>query len=96
MKKIISLLITAAMLLALGATLASCAHECTFSDEWSKDATAHWHVCENEKCEEIADKADHNHALQTDATDVNQRTEYGLIHMMLLHTACKPARKQGN
>jgi hypothetical protein len=59
MKKIISLLITAAMLLALGATLASCAHECTFSDEWSKDANAHWHVCENEKCEEIADKADH-------------------------------------
>ena len=59
MKKFISLLITAAMLLTLGATLASCGHECTFSDEWSKDANSHWHVCEGKKCEEVADKADH-------------------------------------
>jgi len=40
-------------------TLASCAHECVFVDEWSSDDTSHWHACEKEKCEEVADKADH-------------------------------------
>ncbi len=39
--------------------LASCAHECVFVSEWSSDDTSHWHACEKEKCEEIADKADH-------------------------------------
>jgi hypothetical protein len=59
MKKIISILITAAMLLALGATLASCAHKCEFSDDWSSDDDYHWHACEDESCVEVADKAEH-------------------------------------
>ena len=59
MKKIISILLTAAMLLALGATLASCGHECEFSDEWSNDEESHWHACEGKKCEEVEDKDDH-------------------------------------
>ena len=30
-----------------------------FSEEWSKDESSHWHVCIDEKCDEIADLADH-------------------------------------
>lgn len=59
MKKLLSVLLTACLLFTLGATLVSCMHECEFSTEWSKDATSHWHACTGEKCEEIADKADH-------------------------------------
>lgn len=58
MKKLLSVLFVVC-LLATTVTLASCGHECEFSTEWSKDATAHWHACTGEKCEEIADKADH-------------------------------------
>ena len=43
----------------MSATLASCSHKCAFSTAWSNDAESHWHVCTNEDCEEIADKADH-------------------------------------
>ena len=59
MKKILSILLAAAMLLALCATLASCGHKCEFSDDWSSDDDYHWHACEDESCVEIADKEEH-------------------------------------
>lgn len=59
MKKVLSILLAAAMLLALCATLASCGHKCEFSDDWSSDADYHWHDCTDESCVEIADKAEH-------------------------------------
>ena len=60
MKKILSVLLAAAMLLALCATLASCGHKCEFSDDWSSDDDYHWHACEDESCVEIADKEEHD------------------------------------
>ena len=59
MKKLMSLLLTAALLLSGLALLASCAHTCTFATAWSSDANDHWHACENKKCTEVADKAAH-------------------------------------
>ncbi|MBQ8448927.1 MAG: hypothetical protein IJX27_08385 [Clostridia bacterium] len=60
MKKFLSALLASALLLLLGVMLASCAHECEFSEDWSKDESSHWHACEvSEKCEEITDKAEH-------------------------------------
>ncbi|MBQ3489347.1 MAG: hypothetical protein IJA86_02010 [Clostridia bacterium] len=59
MKKFLSVFLSLCLLFALAVTLSSCAHECEFSSEWSKDATSHWHACTDEKCTEVADKADH-------------------------------------
>lgn len=60
MKKILSAITALCLLLSLVATLTSCAHECEFSTEWSKDETSHWHVCtKDDECIEISDKADH-------------------------------------
>ena len=49
-----------AFLFALvGLVLASCNHEHTFSEEWSKDATHHWHAATCEHVNEVMDKAEH-------------------------------------
>ena len=40
--------------------MTACGHKHTAVTEWSNDATYHWHVCENSKCKEILDKAEHS------------------------------------
>ncbi|MBQ7924130.1 MAG: hypothetical protein IJ329_02365 [Clostridia bacterium] len=35
-------------------------HTCSFEGVWSKDATYHFHKCEDDTCDETADKATHN------------------------------------
>lgn len=71
MKKIITLLLSVCMLVAV---LASCeaAHTHTFKTDWEKDATHHWHVCEGEECTEIADKAEHTWGTPT-VTEAKER-----------------------
>lgn len=69
MKKILSIVLTFALLFGTCLTLSSCSvpdfvndliHiECEFSEEWSGDETHHWHKCTSERCDEIADKAEH-------------------------------------
>ncbi len=59
MKSYISLLLAACILLASIFTLTSCLHKCEFSDEWTSDGISHWHVCTDEKCEEVSEKAEH-------------------------------------
>ena len=59
MKKLTSLFLIICLLLTSSLLLTSCFHECEFTDEWAVDENSHWHACSDEKCEEIADKADH-------------------------------------
>nr|MBE6544478.1 hypothetical protein [Oscillospiraceae bacterium] len=59
MKKITSLILLTCVLITSVITLASCIHECEFTDEWTADESSHWHICSNEKCEEISDKSNH-------------------------------------
>ena len=71
MKKFLSVLLSVSLLVSACTMLTSCFHQCEFSAEWSKDENSHWHTCVNEKCEEIADKADHtwdNGVITTTAT----------------------------
>ena len=35
-------------------------HEHSFSSDWSKSETQHWHACTDKNCEEKSDLADHN------------------------------------
>ena len=44
----------------------------TFKTEWSKDATYHWHVCEDEGCTEVSDKAEHTWGTPT-VTEAKER-----------------------
>ena len=60
MKKILSILLSACLLVPLCLTLTACGHECEFATTWSKNATDHWHACTGEDCAEIADKAAHD------------------------------------
>ena len=58
--KIIMGLATAAMIPAI---LTGCGHkEHDPKDEWKTDATHHWHECEESKCDEKLDKAEHEAA----------------------------------
>lgn len=59
MKKFVSLLLTLCMILSLSVMLFSCGHDCVFSEDWTKDATHHWHACTHEGCTEAIDKAEH-------------------------------------
>ena len=40
-------------------SFASCGHAHVFKQEWTADATHHWHACEKEGCLEVSDKAEH-------------------------------------
>ena len=45
---------------------------------WAKDANYHWHVCANEGCNEIVDKAEHTWVADESKTDVaSTETEHG-------------------
>ena len=61
MKKYISLLLVACILLTSLFTLSSCFLHiiCDYSDEWTSDSTHHWHACLNADCDKISDKAEH-------------------------------------
>ena len=59
MKRTLSILLLAAMLLTSAIALSACGHKCVFATAWTTDATAHWHACEDSSCTEITDKADH-------------------------------------
>ncbi len=64
MKKIISLVMAAALLVSLGTLLIACdeEHAHAFDATWTYDETAHWHVCTGTDCVEAADRADHTFA----------------------------------
>ena len=59
MKKTVSLLLALCLCLALSVMLVACdpEHTHSFSAEWSKNATHHWHACSG--CEMISDNAEH-------------------------------------
>lgn len=59
MKKILSILLTVCICISVGVILTSCEHDHSYQTEWSKDATHHWHACEDESCNEVSDKAKH-------------------------------------
>lgn len=59
MKKTALLLLAVCMCLSISVMLTACGHEHTYQAEWSKDATHHWHDCEDQDCIEVADKAEH-------------------------------------
>ena len=75
MKKLLALLLTLSILATAALLLASCdeddappptpapspEHDCTFSTEWSSNATHHWHACTGENCNEKKDKGEHEY-----------------------------------
>lgn len=36
-------------------------HKHSYGEDWSTDATYHWHACEGKKCDEVKDKAEHTY-----------------------------------
>ncbi len=69
--KLVSIII--ASVLVVGITLAivlplTLVHKHAFNENWSTDATYHWHVCADESCNEIADKEKHTFVNKNDAT----------------------------
>ena len=59
MKKILSIILSVCMLFSLSALIVSCSHDCAFSEDWTKNATDHWHACTHDGCTEPSDKAAH-------------------------------------
>ncbi len=60
MKRFLSLLLTLCLIFALSASLASCGHDCRFSDRQFDDEY-HWYACEIGDCKEISKKEEHNY-----------------------------------
>ena len=71
MKKAIKIFAVIAVICAFCLTAVACAHkdasDHTATGDWLFDATHHWHACENEKCEDAGDKAEHVFANACDA-----------------------------
>ncbi len=64
MKKILTLVLSLLMFTTAGASLIACggggdAHEHTFSEEWSTDATYHWRNATCEHTDEVGEKGEH-------------------------------------
>ena len=66
MKKFLALLLAALMIL-LSVSCASTKdtasvgnHKHTYTNEWNKNATHHWHECSDPKCSEISEKDEHS------------------------------------
>ena len=75
--------------MAVLVSLASCSqepvHEHTFSEEWTSDATYHWHAATCEHAEEVSDKAEHSWD-EGKVTDPGNCTEPGT--MLFTCTVC--------
>ena len=61
----------------------------TFKEEWSKDATHHWHACEDADCTEVSDKAEHTWDEGKETTYATD-TENGV--MTYTCTVCKQTK----
>ncbi len=59
MKKILSFVLFACFSISFCLSFASCGHAHVFKQEWTADATHHWHACEKEGCLEASEKAEH-------------------------------------
>lgn len=57
-KRVLTLILAAFLCVSTVLTLTSCG-EHTFKTDWEKDATHHWHACEDADCTEVAEKAEH-------------------------------------
>ena len=57
-KRVLSLILSAILCLSTVLALTSCGSH-TFKNEWEKDATHHWHACEDADCTEVSGKAEH-------------------------------------
>ncbi len=81
----------------LGACLAGCGHEHTYSDKWSSDASNHWHAATCEHKDEVKDKAGHTFGEDGKCTVCGYETEPPCEHS-LFKTAAKAetCTKDGN
>ena len=61
-KRIVFLALAFCFLLALSA----CSHEHSYDAAWENDASHHWHICAEDSCGEIADKAAHTGGTATE------------------------------
>ena len=57
-RRVLSLILATILCVSTTLALTSCGSH-TFKTTWDKDETHHWHACEDEKCTEVADKAEH-------------------------------------
>ena len=58
-KSLLTLVLAVCLIVPAMFMMTACGHKHTAVTEWSSDATYHWHVCEDEKCQEQLDKAEH-------------------------------------
>lgn len=67
MKRLILLLVSVAL---IATVLVSCGgHTHSFSSDWSKNATHHWHDCTDPNCTERVDNAMHSHSSPVPVSD---------------------------
>lgn len=69
--KVWSIVIASVLVVAIALAIAlplALRHKHEYSEDWSKDATCHWHACTGKKCDEITDKAEHTYGEWTVST----------------------------
>ena len=64
---VIASVLVVAITLAIALPLAL-AHRHTYSEDWSHDASYHWHDCTGEKCDEYSEKSEHTYGEWTVTT----------------------------
>lgn len=65
--KIKALLLAICLVIPTMFTLVACGHKHTYGNDWSKDATYHWHVCTGKDCNET-EKAKHTYVTKHNDT----------------------------
>ena len=58
-KSLLTFMLAICLMIPAMFMLTACGHNHKALAEWQSDATYHWHVCEDEKCQEQLDKAEH-------------------------------------
>ena len=87
-KRVLTLILAAILCASTALALTSCGDH-TFKEEWAKDATHHWHACEDEGCTEVSDKAEHTWNNGEETTFATE-TENGV--MTYTCTVCKQTK----
>ena len=73
--KILSFILGICVFIPAVFMLSACGHTHKALAEWSTDETYHWHACEDKKCTEVLDKAEHTYGDWTVRTPAGCETD---------------------
>lgn len=91
-KRALTLILAVLLCSSTALALSSCGKH-TFKTDWEKDATHHWHACEDADCTEVSDKAEHTWDEGEETTFATDTADGVMTYTC---TVCKQTKTEGS